>query len=237
MDYPLVSYGKATVNLANLYMFNLLMAGAERERTHLRSLQTQVFDIVNTYADKFPKYTEEVTRLRLEIRLETKGIPVTEAMDPAAARPPMLHDPQFNEQQYNAFTELLKKAYRKAAALAHSDRGGNDEIFQEVKEAFKNRDLQALTAIFITLSAGRNLYWQQSDEGVEYASTEYERPKATRSLLQSSLVFAIARLHITGQAGKAMRAMEMHLCSEIQTLLTELQYLRNKNENQNQTRA
>lgn len=226
MEYPLVIQGRSYISLENLYVYRFLMDSAAKESKEYASLVKQVEIIVNSYADQLPELSEEVTRLKLEIRLATRGIPVTVPMDAATATPVLQSDPNFNEQQFNAHSEVLKKAYKKVAMLSHPDRqGGSVEAFNEVTEAYSRRDLSSLTEIYISLCKGRNLYWQQSTEGISYASTEFDRPRANLQLLKTNPIFTIARYHMAGKVHSAKQAMQRYLESEIVSLLTELSHL------------
>ncbi len=233
----LVLYSQATVNLGNLWAYTKLMGGAAQQRQAFTKLMATVTETLDMYAQDYPELIDELNRLRLDIRLVTKGVPVTAPLDSASAHPVLTHSPEYNEQQYNAFTHLLRSAYKKVAMLCHPDRpGGSAELFKELTEALETRDLSKITLMYTELSAGRNLYWQQSEQAVDHASTELARPQAQLKQLRSSPAFAIARYHVVGAFAQATRAMERHLKSEIVELLNELQYLtRNQNENECQS--
>lgn len=232
MNYPLALYG-SEIHLENLFIYNTLMTAAKQEKEVYTSLVKRVDDLLDKYAKEYPDLLEEVARLKLEIRLHTKGTPTTEPMDAAAPAPVLRSDPNFSEQQYNAHSEALKRAYRKVATLAHPDRGGTADAFKEVAQAYANRDLAHLTDIFIRLSKHGNLYWQQSEDGIYYASTELERPRAMMEKLKAQGTYAIARHHMTGAPWKAIWAMKEHLDNEIKTLQNELNYVKAENENRN----
>lgn len=225
MPHPIVLYKEASVNLANLWLYGLLKVGADKEKVRLRRLMDQVNSALSAQAKTLPDLENEVNRLKREIRLITKGTPVTEPLDPASMQPILKSDPNFNQQQYDAESVLLKQAYRLVAMLAHPDKGGTQELFDEVRTAYLNRDLPTLTHLYLTLSKGRNLYWQQSDEGVEHMSNELERPRVITEKVKASPVYVIARLHIAGKAELAKELMEKYLKAEILSLLNELNYL------------
>lgn len=215
------------------------MAGAASAQANYDALTNLVNDISDLYALRFSDLTEKIHDLKLQIRLITKGTPTTEALDSVSSEPSLRSDPAFNEQQYNAHSEMLKKAYRKVAPLTHPDLGGDLETFKQVRSAYATRDLSRLINIYVTLAHASNLYWQQSEDGINYASTEFERFRVMTDRLKANPVFAIARYHMSGRAWLAERAMSDHLYSEIEKYSNELNYLKEqyhgRNANEHQT--
>lgn len=233
----LILHSQATINLGNLWAYNKLTKGAAQQRQAFTKLMTSVSETLEFYAQDYPELVDELNRLRLDIRLVSKGVPITVPLDSASSHPVLTHEQGFSEQQYNAFTLLLRSAYKKVAMLCHPDRpGGSSELFKELTEAFETRDLTKITLMYTELSAGRNLYWQQSEQAVDHASTELARPQEQLKQLKSAPAFAIARYHVVGAFAQATKAMERQLKNEIVALLNELQYLtRNQNENECQS--
>ncbi len=213
------------IYLAKLYVFRSLYKEGLKEKAAYAKTYEAICTITDLVAKEFPELLAEITRLRLEIRLETKGIPTTEALDAASAQPILTSDPNYNEQQFNAFQEMLKRTWRKLAPLIHPDRGGSKEVFQD---AYKARDLQRLTDIYMRIKVVSNLYWQQSEEGMAYASTELERSKVQHQAIRASPVFMVVQNHLSGNVQRARHIMEIHLRQEILKLLNEITYLRTK---------
>jgi hypothetical protein len=190
--------------------------------------------VLEIYSEHHEKLCVERLRLKLEIRLITKGTPVTE---PMSSIPETVENyDRLSESQRIAFTELLKKAYRAAAPLCHPDKGGDTDVFAELSEAYRHRDLIRVTSIYITLSRGRNLYWQASEEGIEWASTELNRPTVQQEKLKSTILYDIVRNHVSGKVFKANNLMQEYLVGEIQILLNELDFLRTQNNGNQESR-
>lgn len=221
---------KPPIDLANLYVYNTLYKEGLAEKEKSKKLMQFIDRVLEIYSEYHEKLCSERRRLKLEIRLVTKGTPVTE---PMSEIPETVQNYEtLSESQRIAFTELLKKAYKKAASLCHPDKGGDKDAFAELAEAYRHRDLVRVTAIYITLSRGRNLYWQASEEGIEWASTELNRPVVQQEKLKSTILYEIVRNHVSGRMLKANSLMSDYLVGEIRTLLTELDYLRTQNGNQ-----
>lgn len=227
--YDLVVYRK--IDQANLHCYRLLTLNIELERKKLKTLTTDVNNVVALYMQnpELEAMGKKRNELRLEIRFMAKGIPVTE--------PQSLDDlptDTMSEQQSVAYMQLLKRAYRQVAFILHPDRGGDTEAFQDLQEAYAAQDLNRINAIYISLTKSRDIYWQSSDEGLDWASTELHLVSTRLYKLQSSALFKVVRCHMAGGFEKAHSFMHQHLVQEIGRLQSELHYLRTKNENQNQ---
>lgn len=234
MHYPIVLHSQATINLCNLYCYRLQMDGGKRAYARYKKTNKSVNDVLDRIANE-PEHellSSEIKRLRLEIRMMTKGIPTTEPMTPVDERPVLRSDPFFNEQQYNTYTELLKRAFRKVAALAHPDKGGDTDIFQQVLDAYEQRDLEFLTDIYIRLSTERNLYWQQSEAGLDHAISQMYRPSALEARMKAAPEFAVAQAYVQGNKLLANMLMALQLRDQIAALVKEINFLRNQNERQ-----
>src|SRR5882672_1272610 len=122
VKYPISVHG--SIDLVQLYTYNALTKATPIEQKKLEKLLNTINTVMEQYAKQHDDVVQEINKLRLEIRFVTKGTPVTEPIDSASSQPVLRSNPNFNEQQYNAYSELLKKAYRKVSMLAHPDKGG-----------------------------------------------------------------------------------------------------------------
>lgn len=221
------------IDLANLYVYNYLYSASKKEKAKTDKLIQYLDSVLAFYSKHHEKLCEERQRLRLEIRLITKGTPVTEPMDDLAESESITQYNQMTESQRIAFTELLKKAYKAVAMLCHPDReGGSVQVFQELEAAYADRDLTRINSMWLSLTKGRNLYWQSSEEGVDWASTELNRPMVTQEKLKSTPLYDIVRQHACGKVFKANALMHAYLKEEILKLMMELEHLRNQNGNE-----
>lgn len=227
----LVPFGQ-TIDLPNLFVYNYLYNASKKEKEKTDKLIAYLDSVLSYYSTHHEKLCEERLRLRLEIRLITKGTPVTEPMTDLADSESIAAYNQMTESQRIAFTELLKKSYKAVAMLCHPDRGGDPEVFKELEEAYRDRDLTRINSMWISLTRGRNLYWQSSEEGIEWASTELNRPMVTQEKLKSTPLYDIVRQHACGKIFKANALMHDYLKMEIFKLMKELDFLRNPNGNQ-----
>lgn len=84
-----------------------------------------------------------IASIRNRIRLIRRGVPLTEAFDSVT------NTSQLDDNLSDADRFLLKKAYRKAASIAHPDKGGSLEDFHAVREAFLAGDLASLNEFFL----------------------------------------------------------------------------------------
>lgn len=218
------------IDLANLYVYHRLYTEALKEGEKFKQLTQYMDRVLEIYSEQHEDLCVERLRLKLEIRLITKGTPVTE---PMTVVPETVENfERLTESQKIAFTELLKKAYRAAASLCHPDKGGDKDAFAELEEAYRHRDLIRVTAIYISLSRGRNLYWQASDDGIEWASTELNRPVVKQEMLKSTPLYEIVKNHVHSRVLRANALMREYIVSEIRTLQAELHHLRTQNGNQ-----
>jgi hypothetical protein len=224
----LVLYTEARIDIANLWLHSILMTSFRTEKPKVRKLIDQLNTLLTMYQKRFPDLIDKKTELQLEIRLLTRGTPVTEPMSVADCNAIGLDAAQgLSEQQKVAIGEILKKAYRKCAMICHPDRGGDLEDFQELKEAYAAYDLQRITELYLLLSKKRNLFWQSTDEGVEFASTQLNRTQVQMAGMRASPQYRVVQYHIAGWPDRAQDSMRSILLSQIQTLMNELNYLRN----------
>ena len=225
------------IDLANLYLYNLLSDGAKSEAARYKAVVRRLQQALDIYADKNTDLADALTKLKLELRLVTKGTPVTEPLDAVSAQPVLKHHPQFNQQQYDAHRLLLKQAYRKLCSLCHPDKNSSASataLFQEIRDAYESENLPRLHQIYIDLVNGRNVWWQSSVVGLEHASTEYSRPEAQLQMLKQSPIFPILMFHAVGAVNSANELMRLYLASEIQAIQNELHYIRSHHGKRNQ---
>jgi curved DNA-binding protein CbpA len=91
----------------------------------------------------------------------------------------------------------LKRAYRKAAALTHPDRGGTVEDFQAVQAAYDACDLTSLNEFFLLQEESlqdRIEYWLQQPAA---AHVEWIRFQATNE-------YAVVAMYQRGQRDEAI---------------------------------
>ena len=217
------------LNLGMIAAYNKLRSAAEKQRAYYNKVINQVNFVVGKLAEDFcEKELDHIDELRRELRLITKGTPLTEALTPEDKEPLLTSNPGFSQRQYDAHTEVLKKAYRKLAMLCHPDReGGDQSVFQEVETAYAMRDLNRLNAIYLSIMQGRNLYWQQS-EGVYHVSSEYHRYGVELELLQQTAGWRATRLYLAGQVNSAVGIVQVYLRDKIAALINEINYVINK---------
>lgn len=223
---------KPPLDLAMLAAYRKVRAATEKQREYYNRVIKQVNHIVGKLAEEFcARELEHIEDLQRELRLITKGTPLTEALTPADKEPVMTSTPGFSQRQYDAHTELLKRAYRKLAMLCHPDReGGDQSVFHEVETAYAMRDLNRLNAIYLSIVQGRNLYWQQS-EGVYHVSSEFERYRVELELMQQTAGWRATRLYLAGQVNSAAEIVRVYLTDKIAALHNEINYVITKGQN------
>jgi hypothetical protein len=212
------------LDLAMLAAYRKVTGLARIARRHHDQLLQQIETILNRVADEYCTLElEELERLKRELRLITKGTPLTEALTPEDKDPLLRHDPNFSQAQYDAETVLLKGIYRKLAMLAHPDRGGDRTAWDEVEVAYNMRDVPRLNAIWFSIVEGRNLYWQQSS-GVYHSSNELQRYRVNIEKLKQTEGWRAARLYMANEVNSAVDVVRLHLADRIAALMNEINY-------------
>jgi hypothetical protein len=214
----LVCSDKAVIDLGNVHRYTVLWSQVEKERQKFKKLYQQVLTVCNLYYAEHEGLTKLVKHLRYEIRINTKGTPATIAQDSITAAGFI---PNGTEQLYNAQAHLLKTAYRMLAPLVHPDRGGSNELFQQVLTAYRLKDYTFLQELYIILTRD-SLFWRSSQESVDYCEQEKERPRLSLNLLQNTAEFQIVRQHVLGKPKKAAEYAEQRLRASIVELQREL---------------
>jgi hypothetical protein len=222
----LALYAQARVDLGRLFEYQLLLKQVTLARARYFKLYRQVLDVVNRLFSEY-KEAETVVRLRREIRLSTKGTPVTQAVDAVTAAGYVSFG---TEQLYNAQSQFVSSAYRQVVSLVHPDRmGGDTTLFQLVNAAYHLRDLTFLQELFISLTKD-NVFWRCSQEARDYLRQEIERPQVSLRLLQSTPEFGIARLVMTGRALNARHEAHMRIKELVIVLTRELMWIQTKHD-------
>ncbi|QBQ74554.1 hypothetical protein BcepSauron_174 [Burkholderia phage BcepSauron] len=209
------------IDIAAIARFHALRAQIKVARERYYRLHASVLRAVNSLYEEDERH-DTVVRLRREIRLATRGMPVREAHEPVTAAGYISFG---TEQLYNAETELVADAYRKVRTLVHPDHGGDAELFQLVKTAYLLRDLTFLLETRLMLEHGHDLAWMQGP-GIEWAEQEIQRPVVSTSILQATPEFAIARLLQQGKRDVAKSLASRRLAELVVTLQAELNHIR-----------
>lgn len=221
-QFPIILYTQSTINLASVHKYALLWEKVLLARLKFSNLVKSTIKVCTSYIDKDLLVTTR--RLRLEIRLATRGTGTNYSLDSVADD---LYINANTEQLYNAQTVLLKSAYRKVAMLVHPDRGGDDEMFNAVYSAYKNRDLTFLQEYYIMHTYSNDLFWKQS-EGIDYALQELQRPAVSLEKFKSNPLYAVNRLHVISQKEKAQQAMKTYQLQLNVVLAAELKFIMEK---------
>jgi len=223
------------IDLVNLWLHHKLMDGWRKEKAKFAKQVDQFNTVVTSYQKLNADLVDRRTELQLQIRLLTRGTPVTEPMTVADVNKIGLENDAFaglSEQQRIAHYEVVQRAYRKCVTLCHPDHGGSKEDFDELQSAYKARDIQRITDLYILLSKQRNLYWQASADGVDYASTQLGRVNLQVMGLRNTPAFRVMQMHIFGRFAEASMLMRKVLADQCMSLEMELHNLRNQNHGQ-----
>lgn len=219
---------KPPLDLGMIAAYHKIRTAADKRRVGHVRLHKQVDQIIGRLAEEHcVRELDLIEELQRELRLITKGTPVTEALTPDDKEPIMTSQPGFSQRQYDALTQVIKRVYRKLAMLCHPDRGGDIVVFQEVEVAYGMRDINRLNAIYLSIVEGRNLYWQQSS-GVYHVSTELQRYGVEEELLKQTAGWRATRLYLAGQVNNAADIVKIYLTDKAASLLSEINFVINK---------
>lgn len=217
----------ARIDLGLLAEYYRLKPQVAVARNRYFKVHRQVLAVVNELYASY-KEAETVVRLRREIRLATKGTPVTIEQNSISAAG---YVSMGTEQLYNAESHLVTGAYKKLVTLVHPDREGGDlELFQLVNAAYHLKDLTYLQELYISLTKDSVAY-RASTEGLAYLRQEIERPQVSLRLLQSTPEFKIARQYLGGHKLLARQQAHMRIKELVVVLGRELTYITTKHIN------
>lgn len=216
------------LDLVNLYMFDVMLKQTIKNRARLERVIDQVNNVTDRLINFCPDVADEIKRLRLEIRLELRGTPVTEPLSSSDLR--MNDDQDLTEAQYTAKSLLLKQAYKAVAQIVHPDKDtGDAELFRQANDAYKHRDLDELIYIYVNAVHVRNLYWRNSVDGHEYIATAQAKAQVRMTMLQQSRSFAIVKHYQAGRVQLAKQMMQAYLEERVIELMNELNHVRKQN--------
>jgi len=204
------------------------------ERMKYQKLRRQILDISNLYYLEFEELRNTVKRLRQEIRLVTRGTPLTVEQSTASDNAYYLSG---TEQLWNTNQMLLKDAYRKLAKLTHPDKfPERRHLFDAINVAYDLQDLGYMIELYMSLTQEADMWWRQT-EGIAYQLQELERPSVSLKMLRSSPEFGIMQAHVMRKPDVAKRRAEDRLRVLAVTLNNELMYILNPKEYLNGNRT
>jgi hypothetical protein len=160
---------------------------------------------------------DRIKTIRQSIRNLTKGQVATYSIDSITDS---LYLENTTEQLYVANQTLLKSTYKKLAQLTHPDKhAGCNNLFIAVNAAYRNKDLVYMQQLYVTLVNSKNLYWLQT-KGLSYCKQELERPQVSLTVLAKSPLYAICRMHATGNSKECSKLVlqEVNLVNEFDNL-------------------
>lgn len=218
----LVVASQAKVDIASAAEYRRVFATVRAHRERYYALHRQVLSIANSYFEQDSRY-DFVVQLRRDIRLATKGTPVTHEQDTITEAAYVSYG---TEQLYNAETHLVTAMYKKVRSLVHPDLGGDVELFQLVNTAYRLRDLTFLQETYWLLTKGADLDWQATS-GLEWARQEVQRPNVSLTMLKTTPEFAIAQAHMVGRVDEAKALAGLRMSELVVELTAELNHLTN----------
>lgn len=187
--------------LEKVYLRNL------RRKLHenKKRIEGYILDCLNRVDEvckEFPEELDKIAKLRRNLRYLSTGVPTTESLD-------TFIDPLSDLTDADRHT--LKVTYRRAASLAHPDKGGSTEDFLYIREAYANGDIDALREyVVFRIDPNRNMlnYWNQQ---IDQAATRWE-------VFRSTPKFKIAQFHMFGQHQMARTRAKTFLDKSAQDL-------------------
>lgn len=213
---------KEPLNLGLLWRYHELKRQVKVERFKFQKLRNQVLDVCNLYFSEFEDLQRRVKDLRRDIRLATRGTPLTIAQSSATDNAYYYHG---TEQLFNTNQLLLKDAYRKLMKLTHPDKvPGRRHLFDAVNVAYDLQDLTYLIELYLILNDEPNLHWRQA-QGIAYQQQELERPNVSTKRLRNAPEFGIMRAHVVKKTDAAKRLAELRLLDLVISLNNELMYI------------
>jgi len=186
-------------------------------------MRQQVLNLVNKYVDQ-QELAAACKRMRRQIRLATRGAPLTAEAD-SVAQALLLED---SEQLYAAQTEILKRSYRQLAKVTHPDMGGDPEVFHAVNTAYRLRDLKALYNLYVTLVQQRNLRWVCGPDALKWVSTEQKRSAVNLVRMRATPEFAIVQSHHSGNIERANVLAQAYIATLYARLQAEYHHIISK---------
>lgn len=209
------------VSLAKLWHYGARYREMMKRRQKYFKLYDTSITLAGTYLEEMEE-AQTILRLRRDIRLATKGTPMTIEQDSCQIAG---YVSMQTESLYNAQSYMVKDAWRKIAPLVHPDRrGGDTELFQSALAAYRLKDLTFLQDLYVQLHKD-NVFWRCSADADYYLETELARPKVSLHRLQSKPEYQIVMLHQSGKPELARDFARMIARKLIVMLQAELHYL------------
>lgn len=197
------------------------------QRAKYQKVRKQVLQISNLYFSQFEDLQKTVKRLRQEIRLVSRGTPLTVEQSSATDN---AYFSSGTEQLYNTQQMLTKDAVRKLWKLTNPDKyPERRHLYDAVNVAYDLQDLGYLIELYLVLTEESNLWWRQT-AGIAYVEQELERPIVSLKILRSTPEFAVMRWHIVNKPERAKSIAEARLRDLAVSLNNELLYIINPKE-------
>lgn len=197
------------------------------ERAKFQKVRKQILSVSNLYFSEFEELRQTVKRLRQDIRLVTRGTPLTVEQSSAEDN---AYFASGTEQLWNTNQMLRKDAVRKLWKLTNPDKyPERRHLYDAVNVAYDLRDLGYLLELFLTLTKETDPWWRQT-EGIAYQLQELERPNVSLKIMRSTPEFEVMRWHVVNKPDRAKAIAEARLRDLAITLNNELLYIINPKE-------
>lgn len=218
---------KPPIDLGLQWYYRDLQRRVKAERFKFQKLRQQVLHVSNLYFSEFEELRNTVKRLRQEIRLVTRGTPLT--VEQSAAQDNAYFS-SGTEQLYNTQQMLRKDAVRKLWTLTNPDKyPDRRHLWDAVNVAYDLQDLGYMIELYLILTKEHDPWWRQT-EGIAYQLQELERPGVSAKMLRSTPEFEIMRYHVIGKTARSKVIAEARLRDLAITLTNEFRYIINPKE-------
>lgn len=215
--YPLaVPYG---VILTNVAQFNLLMRRAEKASNMMEMLLADIDFVVRHLQEvHLADQTEELNRLRVQVRQMQRGVVVHDATEIDTG--PEVFERSLVESQ------ACVRLWKRLAQRIHPDKGGDPRTFNQAVKAFKNRDLRTLQFIWDAAVNFSHPGWKSSNVG--YAQDRLDHLTMQLEHLRSSPQFRAVKAFRSRRVQDAVNIVRTLLEESILRTSLEVQVLMRK---------
>ena len=205
-----------------LARFNKLQAEYDAELSKYARVKETVGLVATRYTSKHEELILQIESVRSRITSEQKtGVPLTEFEDSLT----LLMKNEALNRLSPAERMLLKRAYRKAAALAHPDRGGTDTDMSNLTALYELGDIGAVNHWY---QRRVNNYCYLMGGGLDYLLECHGILESKLATLQASDVFTnVVQPHMVGNHTRANEGALELLQNILQRELTTLRSLNN----------
>lgn len=222
--YPLAPYYGPDL-LQRLHAYHKARAAALLARAQFTSFLAGVNTVLVSYEHLFPELRKALLRTQQQIREYRHGYMAPDQEGRAFTNVSDVSADGQSSRRADTNRYECRRFFKTLAQIYHPDKGGDPEMFQALRTARDQGDIDFLRVQWVISVKARNFSWILG-EGLQFWSVQAEKATVNRKQLRSLPIFKVVSAHVAGSPDLAKQRMDTELQNRLAVLKAELSYAR-----------